>query len=160
MVADSVATGTLLAVFVIFQGAAALDEENPLKNSVAHFEIYADDPDSLGKFYTSLFDWTIQRMPGMDYQWVKTVDTDEKGMPTKPGGINGGFLRRPPGYEGSCWCNYINVDSIQGTLTHARKLGATVMKERTAVPGMGWFAMLADPQGNPFAIWRTDPSAK
>jgi predicted enzyme related to lactoylglutathione lyase len=36
------------------------------KNSVAHFEIYADDPDALGKFYTSLFDWTIEPMAGMD----------------------------------------------------------------------------------------------
>lgn len=29
------------------------------KNSVAHFEIYADDPVKLGQFYTSLFDWKV-----------------------------------------------------------------------------------------------------
>jgi uncharacterized protein len=62
------------------------------KNSVAHFEIYADDPDTLGQFYTSLFDWTIERVPNMDYGLIKTVDTDEKGMPTQSGGINGGLM--------------------------------------------------------------------
>ena len=41
------------------------------KNSVAHFEIYADDPDALGKFYTSLFDWTIEPMAGMDYRLIR-----------------------------------------------------------------------------------------
>jgi predicted enzyme related to lactoylglutathione lyase len=34
------------------------------------------------------------------------------------------------------------------------------MKERSPVPGMGWFAMLVDPQGNEFAMWQTDPQAK
>jgi len=28
------------------------------------------------------------------------------------------------------------------------------------VPGMGWFAMLIDPQGNPFAMWQSDSNAK
>jgi len=28
------------------------------------------------------------------------------------------------------------------------------------VPGMGWFAMLIDPQGNPFALWQSDSNAK
>jgi predicted enzyme related to lactoylglutathione lyase len=42
-----------------------------MKNSVAHFEIYAGDTDSLAKFYSTLFDWTMQPMPGMDYTYVE-----------------------------------------------------------------------------------------
>ena len=42
----------------------------------------------------------------------------------------------------------------------AQNLGATVMKPRAPVPGMGWFAMLVDPQGNSFAMWERDPNAK
>jgi len=34
------------------------------------------------------------------------------------------------------------------------------MKEKSPVPGMGWFAMLIDPQGTPFAIWQSDSGAK
>jgi predicted enzyme related to lactoylglutathione lyase len=130
------------------------------KNAVAHFEIYADDPDRLGEFYTSLFDWNIERVPGMDYRLIRTVDTDAKGTPSQPGGINGGMLKRPVGYQGHAWINYVNVDSIDTAAARAQKLGATVMKGKAAVPGMGWFAMLVDPQGNPFAIWQQDSQAK
>ena len=130
------------------------------KNQVAHFEIYADDPDRLGQFYTSLFDWSIERVPGMDYGWIKTVETDAKGMPSQLGGINGGILKRPAGYEGRAWINYVNVESLEATVDRAQKLGATVMKGKSPVPGMGWFAMLTDPQGNPFAIWQSDSNAK
>jgi predicted enzyme related to lactoylglutathione lyase len=130
------------------------------KNFVAHFEIYADEPDKLEKFYTTLFDWTIQPMPGMDYRVIKTVDTDEKGKPTQAGGINGGMMKRPAGYEGKAWINYVMVESIEPSVARAQELGARLMKGKSAVPGMGWFAMLIDPQGNPFALWQSDPSAK
>ena len=129
------------------------------KNSVVHFEIYANDPNKLGKFYTSLFDWTIEPIPGMDYALIKTVETDAKGMPSQSGGINGGILKRPAGYEGG-GINYVNVESLEAATDRAKKLGATVMKGKTAVPGMGWFAILSDPEGNPFAIWQMDPKAK
>jgi predicted enzyme related to lactoylglutathione lyase len=130
------------------------------KNSVAHFEIYADDPDTLGQFYKNLFDWNIDPIPGMDYHWIKTVDTDAKGAPTQPGGINGGMMKRPEGYNGHAWINYVSVDSLDAYVDHAQKLGAKVMKSKTPVPGMGWFAMLVDPQGNEFALWQTDSSAQ
>jgi len=130
------------------------------KNLVAHFEIYADEVDKLRQFYTSLFDWTIERMPGMDYWWIKAVETDAKGMPTQTGGINGGMMQRPAGYEGHAWVNYVTVASVEAAIDRAQKLGATVMKGKSPVPGMGWFAMPTDPQGNLFAIWQMDPNAK
>ena len=130
------------------------------RNSVAHFEIYADDPEALSRFYTSLFDWTIEPVPGMDYRFVKTVDTDERGMPVSPGGINGGIAKRPDGQAAKAWMNYVNVESLDASVEQARKLGATVLTARAAVPGMGWLAMLVDPQGNPFSMWQTDAGAK
>ena len=131
-----------------------------MKNSVAHFEIYTDDDDKLAKFYTSLFDWNIQPMPGMNYSWVKTVATNDKGMPTEPGGINGGMMKRPNGYTTRAWVNYVNVDSVDASARRAQELGAKAMKPKAAVPNMGWFVMLLDPEGNPFALWQSDPSAK
>lgn len=130
------------------------------KNGVVHFEIYARDAGKLASFYSSLFDWTIEAMPGMDYHYVKTTDTDEKGMATQPGAINGGLVVRPAGYEDPGWINYVNVDSLDASVKRAQDLGARVMKPRAAVPGMGWFAMLVDPQGNSFAMWERDSGAK
>ena len=130
------------------------------KNYVSHFEIYADDQDKLEQFYTSLFDWTIERVQGMDYGFIRTVETDSKGHPSQTGGINGGILKRPAGYEARAWINYVNVESIEASIDRAQTLGAKLMKGKSAVPGMGWFAMLIDPQGNPFAIWKPDSDAK
>ena len=130
------------------------------KNSVAHFEIYADDPARLQQFYGSLFDWTFEAVPGMDYTFVKTVETDGEGMPTQTGGINGGMARRPAGFDLKAPVNYVNVESLDASVAKAQQLGAKVTRARTAVPGMGWFAMLIDPQGNHFAMWQTDSEAK
>jgi predicted enzyme related to lactoylglutathione lyase len=67
---------------------------------------------------------------------------------------------RPQGFQVDAWVNYVNVDSVDQMADRATKLGARVTKGKTAVPGMGWFAMFVDPQGNNFAMWQTDPSAK
>jgi predicted enzyme related to lactoylglutathione lyase len=52
------------------------------------------------------------------------------------------------------------VDSIEQTVERATSLGAKVTKGKTAVPGMGWFAMFLDPEGNNFAVFETDSGAK
>jgi predicted enzyme related to lactoylglutathione lyase len=130
------------------------------KNPMVHFEIYADDAEKLGQFYSSLFDWTLEPIAGMDYVLIKTVDTDKQGMPTQPGGANGGMMKRPADFESRCWINYVLVDSVDATVERAQKLGAALMKGKSAVPGMGWFAMLSDPQGNVFALWQMDKDAK
>ena len=131
------------------------------KNPIVQFEIYADDPEKLGKFYSTLFDWSIEPVPGMDYRMVKTVDTDEKGTPTQTGGgINGGIVKRPDGYNVHAPVNYVNVPSLDNAVKRAQDLGAKITKGRAPVPGMGWFAMFVDPQGNHFAMWEQDASAQ
>jgi predicted enzyme related to lactoylglutathione lyase len=81
-------------------------------------------------------------------------------MPTLAGKINGGILKRPEGYRGPAWVNYVNVDSIDAFIERAETLGATLMKGKSPVPSMGWFAFLNDPQGNTFALWQSDSTAK
>jgi uncharacterized protein len=129
-------------------------------NAVVHFEIYADDPDALAKFYTNLFDWKVETVPGMDYRMVQTTDTDADGHPAPAGGINGGIAKRPAGYQMNGSANYVSVESIEATVEKAKKLGARVTRDKMPVPEMGWFAMFIDPQGNHFAIWKADPNAK
>jgi len=130
------------------------------KNTISHFEIYANDPDKLAKFYTDMFDWKITAVPGMDYRMVHTGETDDKGMLRQPGAINGGIARRPAGYGVNGAVNYAMVDSIEDAIARAKKLGAKLTKDKTAVPGMGWFAMFLDPEGNNFAVFKNDPQAK
>lgn len=129
-------------------------------NAVSHFEIYANNVEELAQFYKSMFGWTIESVPRLDYSFIKTGQCDDKGTPAKPGCINGGMLKKPEGYSGpGSWLNYVNVESIESAVAKAEQLGAKLMKGKTAVPGMGWFAMLIDPQGNQFAVWQPDHQA-
>ena len=129
------------------------------KNAVSHFEIYADDTTKLGQFYTTLFDWQLQPVPDMNYTVIRTVENDAQDMPQQSGGINGGILS-VPGYKPGAWVNYVNVESVDASVQKAVSLGATVTKPKSPVPGMGWFAMLTDPQGNAFAMFQQDSQAK
>lgn len=127
-------------------------------HGVVHFEIPADDPDKLAEFYTGLFGWQITKMPGeMEYWSVMTVEADENGMPKQPGAINGGMGRRMMPDQKPM--NYIAVESVDEYAAKAESLGATVTMAKQPVPGMGWFAMVMDPQGNMFGIWQTDAAA-
>lgn len=130
------------------------------QNNVAHFEIYANDPQKLGQFYTSLFDWQIEPAPQANYTTIKTVETDPHGRASQPGGINGGMIKRPAGFTPRAWVNYVNVESVDQAVSKAKHLGAQISKPKSAVPGMGWFAMMTDPEGNEFAVWQTDHDAK
>jgi uncharacterized protein len=130
------------------------------KNTVSHFEIYGDDPDKLAKFYSDMFDWKITPVPEMDYRMIHTADTDAQGMLKQPGAINGGIARRPQGVKVNGAVNYTMVDSIEDAVKRAQSLGAKLTQDKTPVPGMGWFAMFLDPEGNNFAVFKTDPTAK
>ena len=129
------------------------------KNPVAHFEIPADDPERLSGFYSELFDWKIKKSEGMDYWLVSTVATKPEGGPAEPGGINGGITKRPMP-DARNWVNYVTVGSVDDTVRQAQGLGARVLTSKSAVPSMGWFAILADPEMNVFGIWQDDSAAK
>ena len=129
-----------------------------MSHTIVHFEIPADDPEKLADFYARLFGWKIEKYPGeMEYWAIYTVPVDDKGMPAEPG-VNGGMMRRQVPQQMPL--NYISVESVDDFVAQARALGATVVVDKMEVGGMGWFAQLIDPQGNPFAIWQDGTSAR
>jgi predicted enzyme related to lactoylglutathione lyase len=134
-----------------------------MDHTIVHFEIPADQPERAAQFYRDLFGWEISKWEGsadqregFEYWMVRTVPTDDKGMPTRPG-VNGGLMRRM--FPGQAPVNYIVVENVDDYVRRAQKLGAKLMMEKTPVPSMGWFAQLTDPDGNLFAIWETDSNA-
>jgi len=129
-----------------------------MPNPVTHFEIYGDDPIKLAGFYQGLFGWKIDQVPGMEYWLIQTVPTDAQGQPNSPGGINGGLMKRPMP-DARNWLSYVSVASIDGMLEKARSMRAAVLRPKSAVPKQGWFALLADPEMNVFAVWQDDPNA-
>lgn len=119
-----------------------------MANSVTHFEIYAEEPAKLAEFYRTLLGWQIEKAPGIDYWRIQMV----------PGRMNGGLTFRPiPGPRS--WVHYVHVESLDHTVEHVLKLGGAVLRPRTAVPKTAWYAVVADPEGNIFAIWQADATA-
>ena len=114
-------------------------------NRIVHFEIPADQPKTLSKFYGDLFGWTFQKVPipGMEY-WL--CDTGSDGP-----GINGAVAKRENPQQ--AWMNYVDVASIDATIEKATALGGTVALPKTPVPGVGAVATIVDPQGNVFGLW-------
>jgi uncharacterized protein len=65
-------------------------------DKVQHFEIPADDMARAKKFYSSVFGWKIQDVPGLEYAMADSVETDQNRQPI--GGTNGAILKRSPDY--------------------------------------------------------------
>lgn len=119
---------------------------------VIHFEISVDNPERAVKFYRTVFGWKTQKWKGpMDYWLITTGD------PKVPG-IDGAFQRRTEGIPSIV--NIIAAKQIDRTLELIVKAGGRVANPKTAVPGVGWTAYCADPEGNLFGLMQDDPTAK
>jgi len=122
-------------------------------HTIVHFEIPADNVEKLRRFYIRLFGWKIEKTPGpTDYWMIETVPVDEKGMPVRPG-VNGGMMKRQnPEHKP---LNYIAVESVDEYARKIEALGGKVLTAKMEVPGIGWWALALDPEGNQFAIFES-----
>jgi predicted enzyme related to lactoylglutathione lyase len=115
------------------------------------FEIPADEPDRAKSFYSKLFGWKIHVMPHMpDYSHIDTGGPDAS--------PDGAIMRRMHPSHGVTI--YISVPSVAAYITKVEKAGGSICKAKTAVPGMGYFAICQDPEKNAFAIWEMNEKAK
>jgi uncharacterized protein len=68
----------------------------------------------------------------------------------------GGLMELP--HEGSPhWLIYVGTPDVDDSCAQAQTLGARVLKEPADIPNVGRFAVLADPQGAPFALFTPGP---
>lgn len=116
-------------------------------NSVVHFDIPVVDPEKAKKFYTALFGWDISEVPGMNYWIAKTVESDKKGTPKKPGAINGGIGRRSDAHVDHPYFT-IHVDDIDSTLKAIEAAGGTIAMPKQTMGEWGAMARFMDPDGN------------
>ncbi|MFO0994051.1 MAG: VOC family protein [Hyphomicrobiales bacterium] len=118
---------------------------------ITHFEIYGDEPRKLAAFYGSLFGWRMEEAEGLDY-WRIYLD------PNDTTSVAGGLTYRPLA-DPKGWLQFVEVQSVDDSIACAEKMGARVMRPKTAVPRTAWVAVLADPSGNMFAVWEPDKLA-
>jgi predicted enzyme related to lactoylglutathione lyase len=125
-------------------------------DGVVHFEITADDLGRAKEFYGSVFDWQLQDVDmgnGTTYTTVMTVAVDDTMMPTEPGAINGGLMRRSAGTPSPVIT--VGVGSVDDALKRIEAAGGSVVTPRTEIPGMGAFAYFKDSEGNTLGLWES-----
>jgi uncharacterized protein len=119
--------------------------------SIIWFEIPADKVDRAKKFYTSLFGWKINPIPGMaDYWHIDTGGTDDS--------PDGGMMARK--HPEQAITNYVWVPSVTRASAKVVKLGGKICMPKTEVPGMGYFAICQDTENNTFAVWEMKAKKK
>jgi predicted enzyme related to lactoylglutathione lyase len=72
-------------------------------------------------------------------------------------GINGGLTRRE--YPGQPISVGIEVPAVDACTTLVEKAGGKILVPKVALPGVAWFAVCQDSEGNTFAIFQPDPAA-
>ena len=112
--------------------------------SICWFEVPADNLNRAKKFYQSMFSWKFAKLPAAinDYWHIDTGGPDAS--------PDGGMMPRM--HPQQPITNYISVPSVSKAATKVEKLGGTVRKPKTAVPGMGYFAICLNTEGNTFAL--------
>jgi hypothetical protein len=68
--------------------------------------------------------------------------------------ISGGMIERQMPQEPIMI--YIGVDSVTEYSNKVERLGGRVIKQKTDVPGYGWFAICTDTENNGFALWEAN----
>lgn len=122
-------------------------------DKVVHFEIPADDLARAKRFYSTVFGWKTEDVPGMEYAMAHTVAVDEKTrMPKEPGAINGGMMKRGAAVRAPVVT--INVDDIDKAVQRVVKAGGKVVMEKQKVMDMGWNAYVKDSEGNVIGVWQ------
>jgi predicted enzyme related to lactoylglutathione lyase len=69
-------------------------------------------------------------------------------------GFGGGIGKRGV-TTGQVVRDYIEVTSIEDALTAAERTGGSVKEPKSEIPGMGWFAVLNDPEGNEVGLFQS-----
>ena len=117
-----------------------------MAGQVVHLEIPSDDTAKGREFWGSLFGWQFQDVPGPSEYFMANVG-DQHGV---------AITNMEPGKRGPR--AYFDVDDINAGVARVKELGGTA-GEPGPVPGMGWFAVCRDPEGNDFGLWQNDTSA-
>ncbi|MHA1916170.1 MAG: VOC family protein [Promethearchaeota archaeon] len=117
------------------------------------FNLPVDDMARAKEFFSKTFGWAFMAT-GMDgdHHFATTVPTDENGLPTEPGGINGGLLQRGA-YKQQVTSIFIKVKSIDDTLEKVDTNGGKLVLTKVPMADFAYLAQIKDTEGNLISLW-------
>jgi predicted enzyme related to lactoylglutathione lyase len=113
-------------------------------NPVVQWQIVAKEPEAVARFYAAMFGWKVRTDNALGY---REVDTGS------PRGISGGVWPSPP--EGHNLVQlFVEVDDVDAYVARATTLGATVIVPKSELPDGDALAIVLDPGGLSFGLYR------
>lgn len=124
-----------------------MSASSTLRGRFVWHELMVNDPDAAARFYPGITGWKVQPFEQDPSYRLWTSG----GLPM--GGLMqlGAEARRrgtPPS-----WLMYVGTPDVDATVRQATALGARILKAPQDIP-VGRFAVLADPQGAVFALYK------
>ena len=116
------------------------------------YELTTPDPDAARRFYPQITGWGTQQYDKDYTMWTS-------------GGVPFAGIFRPTAEHGPQgippnWMPYIEANNVDETSRLATSLGGKVMVGPKDIPGTGRFAVLQDPQGATFGIYKSNTASQ
>lgn len=113
------------------------------------YELLTTDADAAARFYGAVIGWENRKAEGsdLDYRIFRINGADVAGFMKLPAGAGSAGMR-------PCWLGYIGVRDVDAIAADIVRAGGVQHIPPTDIPGVGRFAMMADPQGVVFYVMR------
>ena len=118
--------------------------QGPWPGRFVWHDLMTTDAEKSREFYGALFDWQIEERPmeGFTYHMLRAG----------PGPIGG--IIEEKSIPMSHWMPYVAVDDVDQAAEKCKSLGGSVCVPPTDIPKTGRFAVVGDPQGAFFSIYK------
>lgn len=126
-----------------------MDGREVRRGEVTWHELMTSDPEAAQAFYAAVFGWRFDagEVGGRSYSVILAGDAPV-----------GGMLGLDPAMRQAgarpVWAGYVAVDALDEASGAVRAGGGRLLMEGLTIPGMGAFALAADPEGVPFYLMR------
>ncbi|MFZ2308262.1 MAG: VOC family protein [Rhodoferax sp.] len=112
------------------------------------YELMTSDAAAATRFYQSVVGWEakVEPMPGGDYTMLSAGEVGVGGLMALP--ADACAMGVPPN-----WSGYIGVDDVDAYVKRVTGAGGKLLREAQDIPGVGRFAVVADPYGAAFMLF-------
>ena len=119
------------------------------QGSFVWYELMTSDAAAAKAFYSKVVGWSTQDMPmpGMTYTLLSAGTTQVGGLMALPQDACDAGMK-------PCWVGYIGVDDVDGAAAKVKKLDGTILRAPADIPNVGRFAVVADPKGAAFNLFK------
>lgn len=111
------------------------------------YELATTDTDAASRFYGHVLGWAAEPVQGMPYTLFKAGEAGVAGLMELPVHLRERGI--PPH-----WIGHIGVEDVDASAGKVQEVGGTLQHGPQDIPGVGRFAVLTDPDGAPFCLFR------